>query len=177
MRKHAWIAGILALVQLTASTGHVAAQGAGQAVMAYTRPDGAIWTIRADGADNQQLVSPPPGEKFARPRWSPDGSMLVFDGYPQDGYSGNVQHHYVWRTDGTLTALARVGNCSSPMVLPDLNRLAFVCSPSPDPDRDLFANPPDAEDVAADPAFSAVSTTALDGSDWHKELRALTAPR
>jgi serine/threonine protein kinase/dipeptidyl aminopeptidase/acylaminoacyl peptidase len=45
--------------------------------IAYVRPnDGTLWTSRVDGSQQLQLTYPP--DRAALPRWSPDGSQIVF---------------------------------------------------------------------------------------------------
>lgn len=53
-----------------------------------------IWRSRPDGADRQQLTSLPLGAR--RPRWSPDGKVLTFDG----STSGRQWKTYVMPSEG-----------------------------------------------------------------------------
>jgi Tol biopolymer transport system component len=41
-------------------------------------PEGSLWRSRVDGSERLQLTYPP--QQAAQPRWSPDGSRIVFDG-------------------------------------------------------------------------------------------------
>jgi hypothetical protein len=165
MKKRACTA---ALVGLTffAVPSNTLAQPAPSTVIAYSGQDGAIWKVGANGQQTEIVVAPPPGEKFARPRWSPDGHSLVFDGYPANSDSLSVDAHYVWHDDGFLVRIDRIGLCSSPSFAQNGDRLAFVCSPMAPTGVDLFMKPPPPDQTNPDPSFNAVTTTELDGSDW-----------
>jgi DNA-binding winged helix-turn-helix (wHTH) protein/Tol biopolymer transport system component len=48
--------------------------------IAYVTPEGTLWRSRPDGSQRLQLTSPP--MRASQPRWSPDGSRIVFGGGP-----------------------------------------------------------------------------------------------
>jgi len=67
----------------------------GQWVAYVTFPDGALWRSRADGSQPLQLTQPSPGSAALLPRWSPDGSELLYSlvkpGQLQEIYRISVQ--------------------------------------------------------------------------------------
>ena len=52
----------------------------GQWIAYVTAPDDILWRSRPDGSERLQLTSPP--MRASQPRWSPDGSRIVFGGGP-----------------------------------------------------------------------------------------------
>ncbi|MDP9232132.1 MAG: hypothetical protein M3O73_05105 [Actinomycetota bacterium] len=87
---------------------------------------GNLWTIRADGTGDRQLVagvSPPRGldsDAALRPSWSPDDARLVFERPDARG------KHGVYRVDATGGGLKRLASGMSPAWSPDGTRIAFV---------------------------------------------------
>jgi len=93
--------------------------------IAYTQyPEGSLWRARADGAEGVQLT---PGTLYAfRPRWSPDGTNIVFfgpylnrpwklyllpanGGTPTQLISGDANEgDPTWSPDGTKLAFGRL---------------------------------------------------------------------
>ncbi|HUE23033.1 MAG TPA: winged helix-turn-helix domain-containing protein [Bryobacteraceae bacterium] len=59
----------------------------GQWIAYVTAPDGTLWRSRPDGSQRLQLTSPP--MRASQPRWSPDGSRIVFGGGPA-GHTSRV---------------------------------------------------------------------------------------
>jgi TolB protein len=54
----------------------------------------ALWLVRSNGSGLHELVNAPGEEEH--PSWSPDGSRIVFDSFPQAG----PDHLYILRSDG-----------------------------------------------------------------------------
>ena len=52
----------------------------GQSIVYVTSPDDILWRSRPDGSQRLQLTSPP--MRASQPRWSPDGTHIVFGGGP-----------------------------------------------------------------------------------------------
>ena len=59
----------------------------GQWIAYVTAPDDILWRSRPDGSQRLQLTSPP--MRASQPRWSPDGSRIVFGGGPA-GHASRV---------------------------------------------------------------------------------------
>jgi Tol biopolymer transport system component/DNA-binding winged helix-turn-helix (wHTH) protein len=86
---------------------------------------GEIWRSRPDGTGRQQLTSLPFGAR--RPRWSPDGKLLTFNGFT----SPNQLKSYVMPSDGgTPQELLPTGRASAdPDWSPDGKSLTFAVGP------------------------------------------------
>jgi hypothetical protein len=126
----------------------------GGEVIAFVGPDGNIWVTRPDGTDQRELTS----FAFAQyascgpPSWSPDGTTLAFTG--PDGI-------YLYRA-GVLAPLANVQGCAAPSFTPDGRRLMFGCA------RNVqFGDIQSIEELSDTPSWGFVSSSNLDGSDWH----------
>ncbi|HXM41212.1 MAG TPA: winged helix-turn-helix domain-containing protein [Bryobacteraceae bacterium] len=61
----------------------------GQWIAYVTAPDDILWRSRPDGSQRLQLTSPP--MRASQPRWSPDGTRIVFAGGP----AGHASRVYV----------------------------------------------------------------------------------
>lgn len=88
----------------------------------YTQyPEGSLWRARADGTERVQLTS---GALYAfRPRWSPDGSRIVFFG-PSVGHPWKL--YLLFANGGTPTQLILDdANEGDPTWSPDSTKLAF----------------------------------------------------
>ena len=74
---------------------------------AIRREDWGIWTVNADGSNEQQIFGGVGTGYVNNPVWSPDGSLIAFVGNPSiDDYSPDDEL-YVTRPDGTgITPLA-----------------------------------------------------------------------
>lgn len=95
--------------------GRWAAFSTGEQWVAYvTVPDGTLWRSRPDGSDRLQLTTPQLA--VHEPKWSPDGSRIVFTG----GMPGQAGKLYVISSSGgapeavTSGLEAGVGACWSP---------------------------------------------------------------
>ncbi len=66
----------------------------GEWIAYVTTPDDLLWRSRPDGSDRLQLTFP--SMHASRPRWSPDGSKLVFGGGP----AGHASRIYVVSANG-----------------------------------------------------------------------------
>jgi serine/threonine protein kinase/Tol biopolymer transport system component len=94
----------------------------GQWVAYVTYPEGILWRSRLDGSDKLQLSSPPRNAML--PRWSPDGSQIVFYSLEQ----GKPSRIYVVPAAGGAPRELMPnpsGNQGDPNWSPDGNRLAF----------------------------------------------------
>jgi eukaryotic-like serine/threonine-protein kinase len=94
----------------------------GQWVAYVTFPEGILWRSKLDGSEKLQLSSPPVYAMM--PRWSPDGSSIVFYGLRQ----GNPSRIYqVPAAGGSPRELMPnfSGNQADPNWSPDGNQLAF----------------------------------------------------
>jgi Tol biopolymer transport system component/DNA-binding winged helix-turn-helix (wHTH) protein len=67
-------------------------------------PDGALWRSRADGTQRTQLV--PAGMSASLPRWSPDGTRVLFTG----ARAGKPVKAYVVSADGGIPEPVLPGN-------------------------------------------------------------------
>ncbi len=98
-----------------------------QWVAYVTIPDGTLWRSRTDGSDRLQLT--PPTIAVQQPRWSPDGSQIVFDG----ASNGQVSGVYVIPSTGgapePVSSDAFVDGDAS--WSPDGNSLLFARMPPP----------------------------------------------
>jgi Tol biopolymer transport system component len=90
--------------------------------VAYTQyPEGSLWRARSDGSERVQLTSGP--LYVFRPRWSPDGTNLVFFG-PAPGHPWKL--YLVSKGGGTPKQLiSDDANEGDPTWSPDGTRLAF----------------------------------------------------
>ena len=59
----------------------------GEWIAYVTAPDDVLWRSRPDGSERLQLTSPP--MRASKPRWSPDGTRMVFGGGPA-GHASRV---------------------------------------------------------------------------------------
>ncbi|HXJ95600.1 MAG TPA: protein kinase [Terriglobia bacterium] len=94
----------------------------GQWVAYVTYPDGILWRSTLDGSDKLQLSSPPIYAML--PRWSPDGSEIVF----YDVEKGKPSRIYVVSAAGGAPQQLmpdQSGNQADPSWSPDGGRLAF----------------------------------------------------
>ncbi len=66
----------------------------GQSIVYVTAPDDILWRSRPDGSQRLQLTSPP--MRASQPRWSPDGTRIVFGGGP----AGHASRIYVVASAG-----------------------------------------------------------------------------
>jgi DNA-binding winged helix-turn-helix (wHTH) protein/Tol biopolymer transport system component len=66
----------------------------GQSIAYVTAPDDILWRSRPDGSQRLQLTSPP--MRAWQPRWSPDGTHIVFGGGP----AGHASRIYVVASAG-----------------------------------------------------------------------------
>ena len=66
-----------------------------QWIVYVSYPDGTLWRSRADGRDRLQLTLPPLVANY--PRWSPDGSRIVFTGQS----TGKPLNVYTINSDGS----------------------------------------------------------------------------
>jgi len=97
----------------------------GKAVAYVTYPGGVLWRAAADGGSALQLTSPP--LSVASPRWSPDGSQIVF---AASGADRAPWISYVMAADGTSKPRpllpSATGSQASPDWSPDGHRIVFA---------------------------------------------------
>jgi Tol biopolymer transport system component len=100
---------------------------------------GNLWTIRADGTGDRQLVAGmEPSwapDDARRPSWSPDDARLVFE--RTEANKGRLRSLGVYRVDATGGGLRRLAVGTAPAWSPDGTRIAFVRG------RGVFAIKPD----------------------------------
>jgi outer membrane protein assembly factor BamB len=135
-------------------------QDEGTGLVAYAGTDGNIWVTDPEGREPRQVTTTGTSERpLAHPRWSPDGTALVFaEGRNGEGIDGDGV--YLAR-EGVVTQIAGVTGCGFPTFLPDGEHLLYACGIG-------FSgeDPPSAEELATDPALGFISTSRLDGSKW-----------
>jgi len=116
-----------------------------------------------DGTDKRKVTSGGSTSKpFRHPRWSPDGTMLVFD-TADDSYVMESQSNVYLLRKGRLTKLQLPRDCSaatSPAFSVKGDRILFYCYPS--------ASYLNAYQTMKTPAVRApaVGSVGLDGSGW-----------
>jgi DNA-binding winged helix-turn-helix (wHTH) protein/Tol biopolymer transport system component len=86
-------------------------------------PELSLWRSRLDGSDRQQLTFPPT-EAFL-PKWSPDGSQIVFTNLQPDNQS---RIYIVSRNGGTAKAVLPSDSLNQidPTWTPDASRIVFA---------------------------------------------------
>ena len=96
----------------------------GQWVAYVTYPEGDLWRARVDGGDRLQLTFPP--LHAVLPRWSPDGSTLVFFQFPLSS-TEPAQIYEISPQGGTATQLmpGDAHNQQDPDWSPDGKRIVF----------------------------------------------------
>jgi Tol biopolymer transport system component len=97
----------------------------GQRMAYVSYPQGILWQSRTDGSDRHQLTFPPMGAGF--PRWSPDGSQIVFSG----GLPGKTAQVFVIPAGGGDPEQVTAGDVTSGDATwsPDGNSLAYASGP------------------------------------------------
>ena len=90
---------------------------------------GSIWIMNADGSDQHRITAP--GQVWADPQWSPDGSLLLIQSYDDRGtFNGISADLHTIRPDGTgLTAITRTRKGEFSFTgdwSPDGSRISFV---------------------------------------------------
>jgi dipeptidyl aminopeptidase/acylaminoacyl peptidase len=98
----------------------------GEWIVYVTVPDDILWRSRPDGSERLQLTSPP--VRASQPRWSPDGTRIVFGGGP----AGHASRIYVVPSIGgapePVTGGSPIGSGASWSA--DGNSLVFAGSPA-----------------------------------------------
>ena len=112
-----------------------------------------IFVVDLDGGNVTQLTATPGGDEFA-PRWSPDGSRVVYDFTPK-GKNGDI---WVMNADGSDQSRLTVhpANDSFPSYSPDGLRILFTSAR--DGDNDIYLMTADGSDI--------LQLTFNDSSDW-----------
>jgi Tol biopolymer transport system component/DNA-binding winged helix-turn-helix (wHTH) protein len=105
------------------SAEYVAFSRDGKSVAYVTYPDGILWKANGDGSNPVQLTEPPLYPQ--NPRWSPDGSQIVF----HDWGSQNLATSYIVSSEGG----------GPRRLLPDDNQQQADPSWSPDGNRIVFS--------------------------------------
>ncbi len=96
----------------------------GQWIAYVTYPDGVLWRSRADRSQRLQLTQTAPNSFAALPRWSPDGSQILYSA----------------AATGQITRIYRVpsGGGQPQLLLPGLNQVNSDANWSPDGRRVCF---------------------------------------
>jgi len=122
------------------SAEHIAFSSDGQFVAYVTFPEGILWRANPDGSRPVQLTAPPLHP--LNPRWSPDGSQILFSSYDSEGHvrayvtssQGGTPHPLLpddaegqsdpsWSPDGhkiVFSTLVNIGDFSSSLRILDL---------------------------------------------------------
>jgi Tol biopolymer transport system component len=110
---------------------------------------GSIWVMDADGSDQRRLTAP--GQVWADPQWTPDGSKLLIQSYDEGGTRSGVSSDlYTIRPDGTdLEAITRTRK----------GEFSFTGDWSPDGSRITYVHFAPGDDHLQ------IQTMAADGSD------------
>jgi Tol biopolymer transport system component len=89
---HAGIAALLLTAATSASAEAHSTGGAGQIVFSRRLPGGGsdVFTVDADGSDEQRVALPLPNEDFGRAVWSHDGRILLISNIPVLDQDGNL---------------------------------------------------------------------------------------
>jgi serine/threonine protein kinase/Tol biopolymer transport system component len=112
--------------------------GDGRWIAYVSYPDGAVWRSRLDGSERLQLTQPP--LRAISPRWSPDGSQIVFFGFPPDGQS---RIYLVPSAGGAVEQIshgeAGSGGDVDPTWSPDGTSIAFGANPNEEQRASMIA--------------------------------------
>jgi hypothetical protein len=110
---------------------------------------GSIWVMRTDGSDQHRLTAP--GQVWADPQWSPDGSKLLIQSYDEGGTRNGVSSDlYTIRADGTGL---------EPVTRTRKGEFSFTGDWSPDGSRIAYVHYKPGDDHLE------IQTMAADGSD------------
>jgi TolB protein len=96
-------------------------------VFASTRTGTGFWVMNADGSGQTQLAVPI-GGALGTPRWSPDGSSIVFDAGVRRGADVVFGIHVVAPDGSGLRTLTTVSQDGQPTWSRDGSRIAFSSS-------------------------------------------------
>src|SRR4029077_1439789 len=86
-----------------------------------------IFSIRADGGDEQQLTFAPPGHTSLFSDWSPTGSRITFDSDRFNNGTDDVVDIFTMKADGSdvVQLTSHAGFNGEPVYSPDAQTIAF----------------------------------------------------
>ena len=86
-----------------------------------------IFSIRADGSDEQQLTFDPPDHTSLFSDWSPDGSRIAFDSDRFNNGTDDIVDIFTMKADGSdmIQLTSHAGFNGEPEYSPDGMRIAF----------------------------------------------------
>ncbi|HKI03278.1 MAG TPA: S9 family peptidase [Thermoanaerobaculia bacterium] len=133
--------------------------------------DTALWIVGTDGSDAPRPFTSGPSDRS--PRWSPDGTRIVFSrSAEKDGKGGPPQLYLISTQGGEAVALTSLaGGASSPAWSPDGKTIAFGSGTN---DKDLKKAAKEGKDESAKPAEKEKEKPKDGEEDRDSDVRVIT---